>query len=266
MTADFLRFNLGASERLETHWRAMQKWKTASPENLISTLANVKEVGCIWTKKKCCDLERLRQSESFPQATFIALWKRVKLALTGVTRSNLMCNSWALQWSGQCRFDQPGRSCSTPIAKTEREHARESITARPIRTAFFALQNFTRKRFKTGEGAAWEISPAKKPPSTGSASLASGEMQCARDANEEKVVRRALCVCALLLQVQLSRGPLLLRQQNYINTNRCRNGSSTSLFNFPAASISSQIPRVISLPPAPRQCAFAFSHSDNCVF
>lgn len=50
-------------------------------------------------------------------------------------------------------------------------------------------------------------------------------------AREEKVVRRALRVRRALLQVH-SRGPLLLRQQNYINTNRCRNGS-TSLFNFP---------------------------------
>jgi hypothetical protein len=74
-------------------------------------------------------------------------------------------------------------------AKTEREHARESIHQRASNShSLFALENFTRKRLRE------KFPPAKKPPSTGSASLASGEMQCARDANEEKVVRRALCV------------------------------------------------------------------------
>lgn len=79
-------------------------------------------------------------------------------------------------------------------AKTEREHARESIHQRASDShGLFALENFTRKRLREN------FSPAKKPPSTGSASLASGEMQCARDANEEKVVRRALCVCVCAL-------------------------------------------------------------------
>lgn len=90
---------------------------------------------------------------------------------------------------------------------------------------FFAA---ARERFHRG---------AKKPPSASSLH----QEKCSARANQRRESGQTCLVCELPCY-KCSRGPSLLRQQNYINTNRCRNCSSTCLFNFPAASISSQIP------------------------
>jgi hypothetical protein len=106
--------------------------------------------------------------------------------------------------------------------------------------AFFAARS---SRFHWARG-------AKKPPSAAGQCRLHQEKCSAAGASEEKVVKRALCVSRSCYKC--SRGPLLLQQQNYINTNRCRNSSTALVFLISLLLQLAHKFLVISLPPAPR--------------